>query len=167
MDGEGERKRARECVNVRRKGGGFSEEGETAKKREGVSAEKKEHQRQFCLVTEWAPRVAQQSPSLDPLSAATDTSCSMRGLRRTTRGERWSQSAEPRRVEKKNSPAARTTTETLRDGTAASTARRGAATAARLEGEATHGAVERVIIIAENDILVIVESRGREEEEEE
>ena len=54
---------------------------------------------------------------------------------------------------KKISPAARTTTETLRDGTAATTARRGAATVALLEGDATHGAVERVVIIAENDIF--------------
>ena len=55
--------------------------------------------------------------------------------------------------QRENSPAARATTEPLREGEATA-ARRGAATAARLEGEATHLAVERVAIIAENDIIL-------------
>ena len=55
--------------------------------------------------------------------------------------------------QRENSPAAQATTEPLREGEATA-ARRGAATAARLEGEATHVAVERVAIIAENDIIL-------------
>ena len=69
--------------------------------------------------------------------------------------------------EKKNSPAARTAIETLlREGEAATAARRGAATAARLlEGDGTLGAVERVVIIAESDIILGREC-GRQKKEE-